>query len=50
MTVKTILTEPNKILRQISSSVDSVGNEEKKQCQNALNGAPKAHNLCTKAI
>ena len=28
MTVRTILTEPNKILRQISQPVDSVGKEE----------------------
>ena len=28
MTVKTIVTEPNKILRQISKPVDSVGKEE----------------------
>ena len=29
MTVKTILTEPNKLLRQISKSVERVGKEEK---------------------
>ena len=29
MTVKTILTEPNKVLRQISVSVDKVGDEER---------------------
>ena len=28
MTVRTILTEPNKILRQISQPVNSVGKEE----------------------
>ena len=28
MTIKTILTEPNKILRQLSKSVESVGKEE----------------------
>ena len=28
MTVRTILTEPNKILRQISQPVESVGKEE----------------------
>jgi peptide deformylase len=30
MAVKTILTEPNKLLRQISKSVERVGSEEKK--------------------
>ena len=29
MTVKTILTEPNKILRQVSEPVQKVGKEEK---------------------
>mgnify|MGYP006126132141 FL=1 len=30
MTIKTILTEPNKLLRQISQKVEKVGDEEKK--------------------
>ena len=30
MTIKTILTEPNKLLRQISEKVEKVGDEEKK--------------------
>ena len=30
MTIKTILTEPNKILRQVSKQVEKVGEEEKK--------------------
>ena len=29
MAIKTILTEPNKILRQVSKIVEKVGNEEK---------------------
>ena len=29
MTVRTILTEPNKLLRQVSKSVDKVGDEER---------------------
>ena len=29
MAVKTILTEPNKLLRQVSKRVDKVGDEEK---------------------
>ena len=36
MSVKTILTEPNKILRQISKSVESVGNEEKRLMDDML--------------
>ena len=30
MTVKTIITEPNKLLRQISKPVENVGESEKK--------------------
>ena len=30
MTIRKILTEPNKLLRQISEPVEKVGNEEKK--------------------
>ena len=30
MTIKTIITEPNEILRQVSKPVQSVGNEERK--------------------
>ena len=30
MAIKTILTEPNKILRQVSKQVEKVGEEEKK--------------------
>ena len=30
MTIKTILTEPNSLLRQISKPVETVGDEEKK--------------------
>ena len=29
MTIKTILTEPNKILRQVSKRVEKVGKEER---------------------
>ena len=31
MTIKTILTEPNKILRQVSKTVDNVGKDESKK-------------------
>ncbi len=36
MTVKTIITEPNKLLRQISKPVENVGNEEKKLMDDML--------------
>jgi peptide deformylase len=36
MTVKIILTEPNKILRQISKSVDKVGDDERKLMDDML--------------
>lgn len=36
MAIKTILTEPNKILRQISNPVDHVGEEEKKLMDDML--------------
>jgi peptide deformylase len=36
MTIKTILTEPNKILRQISIPVDKVGREEQKLMDDML--------------
>ena len=36
MTVKTILTEPNKILRQVSLPVEKVGNEERKLMDDML--------------
>ena len=36
MTVKTILTEPNKILRQISLPVENVGNEERQLMDDML--------------
>ena len=36
MTVKPILTEPNKLLRQISKPVESVGNDERKLMDDML--------------
>ena len=36
MTVKLILTEPNKLLRQISESVESVGDEERRLMDDML--------------
>ena len=36
MTVKTIITEPNKLLRQISKPVENVGKEEQELMKNPL--------------
>ena len=36
MAVKTIITEPNKLLRQISKSVESVGKEEQQLMNDML--------------
>ena len=36
MTVKTILTEPNKLLRQVSEPVESVGDSEKQLMDDML--------------
>ena len=36
MTVKTILTEPNQILRQVSAPVDKVGREEQQLMDDML--------------
>ena len=36
MTVKTIITEPNKLLRQISKPVEKVGKEEQKLMNDML--------------
>ena len=36
MSVKTILTEPNKLLRQISVTVEKVGDEERKLMDDML--------------
>ena len=36
MAVKTILTEPNKLLRQISQPVEKVGKEEQKLMDDML--------------
>ena len=42
MAAKTIITEPNKLLRQISKPVESVGKEEQ-QLMNALRTHSRAH-------
>ena len=50
MAVKTILTEPNKLLRQISKSVEKVGNEEKKLMDDMLDTMYAANGIGLAAI
>ena len=50
MTVKTILTEPNKLLRQISKTVDKVGVEERKLMDDMLETMYAANGIGLAAI
>ena len=50
MTVKTILTEPNKLLRQISEPVDKVGKEEQKIMDDMLETMYAANGIGLAAI
>ena len=50
MTVKTILTEPNKILRQISKPVDKVGKSEQKLMDDMLETMYAANGIGLAAI
>ena len=50
MAVKTILTEPNKILRQISKLVDQVGKEEQKLMDDMLDTMYAANGIGLAAI
>ena len=50
MTVKTILTEPNKILRQISLPVEKVGNEERRLMDDMLETMYEAKGIGLAAI
>ncbi len=50
MSVKTILTEPNKILRQISKSVEKVTNEEQKLMDDMLDTMYAANGIGLAAI
>ena len=50
MAVKTILTEPNKILRQISKIVDQVGKEEQKLMDDMLDTMYAANGIGLAAI
>ena len=50
MTVKTIITEPNKLLRQISKPVDQVGKEEQKLMDDMLDTMYEASGIGLAAI
>ena len=50
MTVKTILTEPNKILRQVSQNVETVGNDERKLMDDMLDTMYAANGIGLAAI
>ena len=50
MTVKTILTEPNKLLRQISKPVEKVGEEERKLMDDMLETMYAANGIGLAAI
>ena len=50
MTVKTILTEPNKLLRQVSLPVEKVGKEERILMDNMLETMYKANGIGLAAI
>ena len=50
MTIKTILTEPNKILRQVSKSVESVGKQEQQLMQDMLDTMYAANGIGLAAI
>ena len=50
MTVKTILTEPNKLLRQISKTVDKVGIEEQQLMDDMLETMYAANGIGLAAI
>ena len=50
MAIRTIITEPNKLLRQISKPVDKVGNEEKKLMNDMLETMYAANGIGLAAI
>ncbi|MBD1157766.1 peptide deformylase [Pelagibacterales bacterium SAG-MED17] len=50
MTIKTIITEPNEILRQVSKPVSSVGNEERKLMNDMLETMYAANGIGLAAI
>ena len=50
MSVKTIITEPNKLLRQISKPVEKVGKEEQKLMDDMLDTMYAANGIGLAAI
>ena len=50
MAIKTILTEPNKILRQVSKTVDNVGKDEQKLMDDMLETMYQANGIGLAAI
>ena len=50
MTIKTIITEPNKLLRQVSKSVDQVGKSEQKLMDDMLETMYEANGIGLAAI
>ena len=50
MTLKTILTEPNKLLRQVSKPIDNVGEEEQKLMDDMLETMYAANGIGLAAI
>ena len=50
MTIKTIITEPNEILRQVSKPVQSVGNTERKLMDDMLETMYNANGIGLAAI
>ena len=50
MTVKTIITEPNKLLRQISKTVENVGKEEQELMNDMLDTMYEANGIGLAAI
>ena len=50
MTIKTIITEPNDILRQVSKPVQTVGNEERKLMDDMLETMYAANGIGLAAI
>ena len=50
MTVKTIITEPNKLLRQVSKSVDHVGKDEQKLMDDMIDTMYDANGIGLAAI
>ena len=50
MAIKTIITEPNEILRQISKPVSSVGNQERKLMDDMLETMYAANGIGLAAI